>query len=389
MFRLRRIASVQNVESLREMGIELPPEVIRQINLDGCIMHLPYGGKMEIGIPGLVAVDRGFGPAKGEKHQGLDAFLMRKAIEAGAGFEVDEVTKIDLGINGKAIVATKKGRYSAGFVMGAFGHNRSLHQAISVPSGYQLDYPQTRVSSVHEFVINDEKFYKKNYASKFHLVVVPMNLKDQNVLFAAFIPKGDRRVSMVLMGKENVTSHDIDSFMESKYVHGLLPDSMLGENKLWKTMVDAGGCCQCLCLRNTITTQSPENFAVAIPGGIFQIGDVGPTNLYKDGIGAAVLTAKLGSDAYLARDLDAFTSQANTRFPHDDDHFAALLMEANDFAVRHPLSERGLVYLHQHNVPIFSRLANDYTRHMITADIPYSQMLPQVVRRALEVAFHK
>ena len=375
----------RTVELLDSIGITLPEEIIRQ-RLDGYIVHLPHGGILDISTSELLAVDRGFGPAKGNKRLGLDAFLLQKAIDAGAIFEVGKVEKIDLGQNEKAIITTKKGRYKAGFVMGAFGHNHFMQNAINVPEGYKLDFPQIQVSSVHEFVVGDD-FYEKKYGAKVHVVVVPMHEDSQNVWFAAFVPKEKGRVSMILMGKKDVIFHDVDRFMSSPYVHGLLPESMLGENQLWRKMVNQGGCLQCVCLKNTITTKSPVHFTVPVNGGIFNIGDAGVTSLYKDGIGAAAITAILATNAYLSGNLDDFVKQASTFYPPDDDHYARLLMEANDLVIRHPLSEKALVFVNRHDIPGITRLMNDHTRHMLTADIPYSKILPPFVYTALELAF--
>lgn len=382
------LKQAKTVELLASIGITLPEKIIRQ-RLDGYIVLLPHGGILNIPTPGLLAVDRGFGPVRGDKRQGLDAFLLQKAIDAGAKFEVAKVEKIDLGQNGKAAVTTANRKYFANFVMGAFGHS-PIQNAITVPEGFNLDSPQIQVSSVHEFVVGD-KFYEENYGSKVRVVVVPMHSDSQsdsqNVWFAAFVPKERGRVSMILMGKQDVTSHDVDRFMSSPYVHGLLPESMLGEDKLWKKMADQGGCLQCQCLKNTITTKSPQHFAVPIKGGLINIGDSGVTRLYKDGIGAAAHNAILATEAYLTGDINSYIAQANTYYPPNDDHYARLLMETNDLVIRHPLSEKALVFVNKHKIPVVTRLMNDHTRHMLTADIPYSQILPPLVFKALELAF--
>lgn len=377
----------KTVDLLESIGITLPQEIIRQ-RLDGYIVHLPHGGILNIQTPGLLAVDRGFGPIKGTKHQGLDAFLMQRAILAGATFEVTKVEKIDLGQNGKATITTNKGRYSTNFVMGAFGHNQIIQRKITVPPGYELESPQIQVSSVHEFVVGD-KFYEENYANKVHVVMVPMHQDGQNVWFAAFVPKEKGRVSMILMGKKDITDHDVDRFMSSPYVHGLLPESMLGDDKLWKLMVNKGGCLQCQCLKNTITTKSPQYFSVPIMGGIFNIGDAGPTRLYKDGIGAAALTAILATNAYLLGNLEAYVNQAKVLFPPKDDKAAQILMDTNDRVIRHPWGEQMLVFAHQHRLPVISDLVNNHTRHLLIGDLPYQQILPSFVFKAMELAFHR
>ena len=370
-------------ELLETIGISLE-SVTRQV-MDGYTVHLPHGGRLEVSTPGMLALDRGFGPAKGDKHLGLDAFLLQTAINAGARFEVDPVEKIDLGQNGRAIVTTKNHIYSANFVMGAFGHS-SIQEKISVPEGYKLDSSKTQKSAVYEFAI-DPDFYQKNYGSKVRVVVVPMHRRDQNALFVAFVPKGNNRVSMIVLGKKDVTPNDIINLMASKYVTGLLPEDMLGVGQRWKKPVDKGGCNQCACTKNTITTRTPEHFAVLIDGGIVNIGDSAVTRLYKDGIGSAVLNAKLATDAYINGTLPKYVQEAKTLFPPDDHLWARLLMELNDLAIRFRWSEEQLVKLHNGET-LFSGLVRDHARKMLTGEDSYKDIFSGFVHHALELAFH-
>ncbi|OGG21426.1 hypothetical protein A3D03_02870 [Candidatus Gottesmanbacteria bacterium RIFCSPHIGHO2_02_FULL_40_13] len=376
---------VQNktMELLETIGISLE-SVTRQV-MDGYTVHLPHGGILKVSTPGMLALDRGFGPAKGDKRLGLDAFLLQTAIKAGVRFEVDPVEKIDLGQNGRAIVTTKNHIYSANFVMGAFGHS-SIQEKISVPEGYKLDSAKTQKSAVYEFAI-DPDFYEKNYDSKVRVVVVPMHRKDQNALFVAFVPKGNNRVSMIVLGKKDVTPNDIINLMASKYVTGLLPEDMLGEDQRWKKPVDKGGCNQCACTKNTITTRTPEHFAVLIDGGIVNIGDSAVTRLYKDGIGAAAFNAIRATNAYINKTLPEYVQEAKSLFPPDDHIWARILMELNDLAVRFPWSERRLIYLHNGNT-LISPLVREHARKMLIGEDSYQNILSGFVHHALELAFH-
>ncbi len=121
------------VKLLESIGIELPENLIRQ-RLDGYILHLPHGGILDIATPGLLALDRGFGPIKAKKQKGLDAFILEKAIKAGAKFLVAKVDVIELAQKGKAIITAQDETCTSDFVIGAFGHNNFIRKKINMPA---------------------------------------------------------------------------------------------------------------------------------------------------------------------------------------------------------------------------------------------------------------
>jgi flavin-dependent dehydrogenase len=368
------------VELLASVGIRIPDEIIRG-RLEGYVVHMPRGGRIQVPVP-MLAVYRGFGPLE-ETHQrrGFDAFLLQKATQEGVRFEQERVVGIQLRNGAKAQVVTQAGRkLEADMVVGAFGHNRQLVDRIEVPEGGRLDAPDTQKSAVYELSLGEE-FCQEVFGNHAHVVVIPRPMVPKtNVWFAAFVPKDNGTVSVILMGRQDVRPEDAAQFFNSTFSHRLISDAA------WNASRSNGGVRSCMCTRNTMTNRPPANYVVDGPGGMVLAGDAGPTRWGKDGIGAALDTGLATAQAIVAGDLGQYRQFAETHYPRDDWLWARGLLMLNDFAISIPGVEKGLRRLHRRQDSWIPQLIDEYLRHLLTGDIPYRKIPRVVMGKALAAA---
>ena len=370
------------LRDLESIGL-VPPEAVVQRRLRGYVVHLAHGVKMTILTDRMIAVYRGFGPLESSQREieGFDAWLLAEALAAGARFEPAAVSRIETEVEGEARLTTSVGPDSADFVIGAFGHNRHLADSVVIAEGERLDQPTVQKSSVFEFSFGED-FCETTYGEFVHVVIVSEQLYPQlNVWFAAFVPKRQGSVSVVLMGRRDVTIRDAQQFFAAPPAQALLP-AVSGEDapKLVTTLMSMGGQLQCVCTKNTVTVSPPARFLLPVRGGIALVGDAGPTRPFKNGIGSAIdLGAKLG-EGVIAGDLESFRQYADRYYPPDDYKVALQLLHLHDRVLSWRPFEALLAALVRYSIPFVSGSAREYAQHMLAADIAYGEILPPGVR---------
>jgi len=370
------------ITDLESIGL-VPPEAVVQRRLRGYVVHLGHGAKMTILTKRMISVYRGFGPLESSQREieGFDAWLLSEAIAAGARFEAAAVNKIETDVRGEARLSTAVGPDSADFVIGAFGHSRRLADSVSVAEGERLDQPTVQRSSVFEFSFGED-FCEKTFGDFVHVVIVPKQLYPQlNVWFAAFVPKRPGSVSVVVMGRRDVTIRDAQEFFSAPLTQPLLPSAFAeGDPRLITTLTSMGGRLQCVCTKNTVTVAPPARFLLPVKGGIALVGDAGPTRPFKNGIGAAIdLGARL-AEGIIAGDLESFRRYADRHYPPDDYKVALQLLHLHDRVLSLRPIEALLAALVRHSIPFVSGSAREYAQHMLAADIAYGEILPPGVR---------
>lgn len=374
--------------ALESMGLSLPEEVVQR-RLRGFVVHLPHGRTLAMPVGRMVSVYRGFGPMETAEGpvEGFDAWLLGKAIEAGVSFRVATVRRIEIAANGVAHLSTSAGPDHADFVIGAFGHNRLLSRAIAIPEGEGLDEPTTQRSAVFEFSFGRD-FCRQTYGDWVHVIIVTRRLHpDLPIWFAAFVPKQEGSVTVVLLGRRHVTLQDAQRFFTVGPVRGLIPDLPSNEmGALTMALTSRGGCLQCVCVRNTITTTPPARFLIPTRGGIALVGDAGATRPFKNGIGAAI-----DNGIHLARSIvdgmpEDYRRFANRCYPPGDFRVALQLIDSHErFLSRKPVEALIAALIERWRVPFLSQIVHEYTRHMLLADIPYRQILPWGIRHIFRV----
>jgi flavin-dependent dehydrogenase len=263
------ILSSSLVRNLQTLGLHLPPGVI-QAELDAYILHLG-GAELPIRRPDparrIFSVYRGSGPRLGAPPfpQSFDAWLLDQARERGAVVRRARVQTIRPGL--RPIVATAHEQMEADLVVLATGVNS---RAPADPAwGYRP--PRT------EIMAQDE-------------VPLPAGFLDESVhiffdhppglIFGGLIPKG-RYANISLLGRK-LPPDAVSDFLEGHGLTRLFPN---------------GAALLCGCAPRVVVSPASRYYA----DRFVAVGDAAVTRLYKDGIGAAFVTAEAAARTAIER----------------------------------------------------------------------------------------
>ena len=263
------ILSANLIRNMETLDLHLPPDVV-QSEIDTYILHVK---QVELFIhrpdPNyrILSVYRGGGPRRGSPPaiRSFDDWLLEQARKSGADIQRMRVQKIRAGP--KPVIITARQEFTADLVILATGVNT---RAPLDPSwGYKP--PST------EIMAQDE-------------VLLPVDFPDNSVsiffdhppglIFGALIPKG-RYANISLLGHK-MPLDAINAFLEG---HGLMDSFSNGSS----------GLCGC-------TPRVPVSMASNFYADrLVAVGDTAVTRLYKDGIGAAFITAEAAARTAILR----------------------------------------------------------------------------------------
>ncbi|NQU66961.1 MAG: cyclic nucleotide-binding domain-containing protein [Candidatus Marinimicrobia bacterium] len=274
------IVSESLVQILASEGINIPTEVI-QTGIDSYVMHTDVGSS-KIDTPldekRIAAMYRGAGPLKsmGLTESSFDGFLLKLAIQNGATLINKGVTGIDIGPP-KPIVKTKDGDSDAyDLVVGAVGLNpRSLKMFNELDFGFSP--PQPAKTYITEFELGKD-VVDTYFGNAMHVFL--LNLP--NLQFAAIIPKGNY-VTLAMLG-DKIDRDLVNSFLNAQVVKDCFPRDL---------ELASINPCKCFPKINVIGAKQPFCDRVVL------IGDCSISKLYKNGIGAAFITAKAAATTAL------------------------------------------------------------------------------------------
>lgn len=272
------IISETLVQHLAAEGINLPASIVQR-GIDSYVMHTDVGSaRIETPLheKRIGAVYRGCGPRGTEigRWDSFDGYLLNKAIEKGAHIiksRVDSITFID---DFPQLVYNhpEASKQTYDLVVIANGINTSsLPNLDKIISGYRA--PGHSKTYIKEYHLGSE-IIEQYLGSSMHVFL----LKLPRLEFAAIIPKGDF-VTVCILG-ENIDKDLVSHFMQSPEVKSCFPPNFELD----------GGSCQCWPSINTRGSQRPFCDRVVF------IGDSSYSRLYKDGIGAAFITAKAAAN---------------------------------------------------------------------------------------------
>jgi len=267
------IISESLVQLLSTEGINLPSDVVNR-GIDSYVMHTDDRNvKIETPLQEkrIASVFRGSGPlgSKTTEWSSFDKFLQDLCVQKGANLILDKVVDV-IYQNSKPIVKTKNGlEKEYELVVAAMGlDNKSLSILNNANTKYQP--PNTTKTYIREIHLGEE-LVSEYFGNSMHVFLMDI----PNLEFGALIPKG-HYVTLVLLGKE-IGKDLVQSFLSSSQVINCFPK----DYDLSKVP-----CCQCYPKINTHT-------AKYMYGDRFvAIGDSATSKLYKNGIGAAYITAK-------------------------------------------------------------------------------------------------
>lgn len=274
------IISESLVQLLSTEGITLPSNVVRR-GIDSYVMHTD-DRYVKIETPlqekRIASVFRGSGPlgSKETEWNSFDKYLQDLCIQKGANVIIDKVVDVTYE-NGQPVVKTKnKLEKEYDLVIAAVGLDT---KSLSILKGANVKFqpPDTTKTYISEFFLGED-LVSQYFGDSMHVFLMDI----PNLEFGALIPKG-HYVTLVLLGKE-IDKKLVQSFLASQQVIDCFP-------KEWDLTKMVS--CQCYPKINT-------NTARYMYGNRFvAIGDTATSKLYKNGIGAAYITAKAAATTVL------------------------------------------------------------------------------------------
>jgi len=266
------VVSESLVQMLSADGIILPQQVIRR-GIETYTLHLEYGSTKIEALKSeqrIVSMFRGSGPNGSEVSdiQSFDGFLQDLCVSKGAVLIHERVTDVVTEPDGITII-TAKSRKKYDLVVGAAGLN---DQTLTLFKKLIPDYtpPKTAQTHISEYFLEKEMI-DRYFGNSMHVFL--LNLP--GIKFGALIPKGNY-VTLVLLGSK-IKRKIVDRFLRSKSILDCFPEGT--DLKNIKP-------CQCSPYINIRNGRKPYTNRVVL------IGDSSSSKLYKNGIGAAYLTAK-------------------------------------------------------------------------------------------------
>ncbi len=264
------IVSESLVQILATEGINLPLDVAQR-GIESYVVHMDVDS-VRIASPGgerrIAALYRGNGPRTGEgtPWESFDGFLQRMAVNDGARVVRSLVSGIEWRDGLPHLLEADGAASPYELVCIASGVNSNF-VGLLAEAGIGIDLPETMRTYICEFR-SDPETIQQVLGDSMHVFLLDI----PRLEFAALIPKGEF-VTMCLLG-EDVDEKLVDEFLRSPEVRRCFP-------------VDTTPCvCSCSPLINVRGPKRPFADRVVL------IGDSGVTRLYKDGIGAALRTAK-------------------------------------------------------------------------------------------------
>ena len=301
------VISPQLYKALMDYQIQLPEEIICE-----AFTHIWIHGHWKnfpLKVPSdqtLCSVFRGsLPPDRRPVVQGLDAFLLKQAVDAGASLMPGTVETIQYTDSRRPRLSVKASSGKAvtvdsdfvcmstgvNFFKGKiFDKNRFLDSYMKINPSFKP--PRTRPTLVVE--LKPGKTYLKKYMDK-ELYLIVSGSKDLHLEHVALVPKGDY-LTIALVGKSIDTasfpedaSRIINAFLSLFHVQTILPHINLDNTPI---------SCMCNPFMAVGFSNSPVEDRIAV------IGDALGARLYRDGLYSAFISAKTVAKAVIYTGVD-------------------------------------------------------------------------------------
>ena len=271
------IVSESLVQLLSAEGINVPSDVLQR-GIQSYSLHMDVGSaRIETPLEEqrIAAIYRGAGPlgTKNLQWKSFDGHLQGLIEKKGAHIIHDRVKQVSSN-SGRPHITTKSGFSKAyDLAVGSVGlKTSSLALFNELDFGYQP--PKKTKTHICEFYLGRETIHQYfGYSMHVFLLDLP------RLEFAAIVPKGEF-VTLVMLGNK-IDSELVDSFLNAPEVKRCFPPGMdLLEIK------------PCKCFPEINIKSATRPFA----DRVVLIGDCATSKLYKNGIGAAYITAKAAAN---------------------------------------------------------------------------------------------
>ena len=276
------VVSESFIQTLAAEGINLPAMIVQR-GIDAYVLHTSDLPIVTIATPvdevRIATVYRGGGPRKPAGDQlwsSFDHFLLDLARRKGANVRSVRVNSLSWD-NGRPQVSCRDGRSRTyDFLVGAVGVNSATLRQFG-DLGFSFQSPHVTRGFVSEIYLGVEKV-QQYLGNSMHIFLLDI----PRLKFAALIPKVEY-VTICLLGQD-IDKALIQRFMDTPEVRDCFPPDL--EWSLSDKESDQGQACHCGPKLNLGAAINPFTDRVAM------VGDAAVTRLYKDGLGAAYITAK-------------------------------------------------------------------------------------------------
>lgn len=341
------IISPRLQKGLAKNQIKLPQQVICEkfshIWIHGLWKNFPL--KIPSGQT-IFSVFRGIQPpATPGAPQGLDGFLLQKAVEAGAEVLVGEARAIKLSPLNKPRVTLKSAlgeeiSIEGDFVSictGVHPHSMPGERSDTLLGSYQAINPLFKPSKTRPSLIFElkpgSKYLKKHMNQEFYLMVTGSKKLDLDHIF--LVPRGDY-LTVALVGKTiDRASFPQDSlaiiktFLSFAHIQTLLPGLTLENTPLACT------CC---------THMAVEPAQAPFSKGIAMAGDALGARLYRDGLFSAFVSAQALAHTVTHRGVDEKSLAQGygwvSQWLKTDNHYAKRVIGLTQAILKSPLLNR-------------------------------------------------
>ncbi len=267
------IVSESLVQMLSTEGIVLPADVIRR-GIDSYTMYLEQGSTV-IETPfreqRIASMFRGHGPLGSvyNEQRSFDMHLLDLCRKKGARIIHEKVLDLEREPGGITVKTKNEEVKKYDVVVGSIGLNtRSLQLFQKISPSFVP--PKTTKTYICEFHLGKE-LIDSYFGNSMHVFLLNLS----HIKFGALIPKGNY-VTLVLLGT-GIDRKIADSFINSETVKKCFPPGK---------EIQAINHCQCFPSINVTAAKGAFDDRVVL------IGDSSSSKLYKNGIGAAYVTAK-------------------------------------------------------------------------------------------------
>ncbi len=273
------IVSESLVQALSAEGIILPSDVIRR-GIETYTLHLEQGSTVIDTIyqeQRIASMFRGSGPLRSsdKTRKSFDGYLLELCQNKGAKIIEDKVLDAKM-LNEGVVLTTKNSNDRYDLLVGASGLNPKtlgIYQKL-IP---KFKAPRTTKTYICEYQLGNEKI-NQHFGDSMHVFL----LNVAHIKFGALIPKGDY-VTLVLLG-DSIDKKVVENFINSSEVKACFPEG-----------IDLKESCPCQCFPsiNVAHARMPYSDRIVL------IGDTSSSKLYKNGIGAAYITAKAAANTVI------------------------------------------------------------------------------------------
>lgn len=279
------VVSESLIQILAAEGIPLPSATVIQRGIDSYVLHTSDLPVVTINTPvdevRIAAVYRGGGPKKpvgNQSWRSFDNFLLDMARKKGANILPLRVTELAWDA-GRPRLTTRSGESQTyDFLVGAMGVNSATLEKMGA-LGFSFEPPHVTKGFLSEIYLGTE-LVQAYLGSSLHIFLLDI----PRLKFAALIPKVEY-VTICLLG-EKIDRELVQQFMDTPEVRGCFPPDFIWSYTDKSCEHGIGQACQCGPKLNLGPAINPFTDRVAL------VGDAAVTRLYKDGIGAAYITAK-------------------------------------------------------------------------------------------------